>query len=66
MLLLEQRIAAHKVAFVQFDDPAKARFEGRDVFADLVAVQRHGRLQPQGVPGAQPAGDDAELSAGSE
>ena len=52
-----------KSPFLQLGDPAEIGLERRDVVAELVAVKRHRRFQPQSIPRRQPAGKYPVLGA---
>ena len=53
--LLERR-AAHEVdVLVELDDAAEARLERIGVAVELIAVERHARLEPQRVARAEAA-----------
>ena len=52
---------ADKVRLVHLDEGIQPGFQGGDLLGELMAVQGHGSLQPQGIPGPQPAGDEAVL-----
>src|SRR5207244_1093413 len=51
----QKRVPAAEIALVELDGPTQARLERVDVFAEFVAVQRHGRFEPQRVAGAEAA-----------
>jgi hypothetical protein len=44
------------------DDPGKTSLDGRSALVQVVAIQTHSCLQPQGIPGAQ----TGELDRGTE
>src|SRR5690606_7533779 len=51
-----ERRAATEVALVPADDPTEPGVQRRDARAELVAVQRQPRLEPQGVAGTEARG----------
>ncbi len=55
-LLRRERLAAEEVALVHLHDPAEVRLERGDGVVDVVAVERHLRLETQRVPRAEAAG----------
>ena len=53
---LLERLAADEVpGLVELDDATEARLERGGVAVELVAVERHARLEPQGVARAEAA-----------
>src|SRR5688500_2281725 len=54
-----QRGAADEIALLELHDAAHVRLERIRVTPELVAVQRHPRLEAQGVTRAEPAGPQA-------
>ena len=57
-----QRVPADEIpGLVELHHPAQARVERRDGRAEFVAIQRHARLQPEGVPCGQPGRHQAGL-----
>ncbi len=54
-LLCTQRGGAQEVALVPAHDPAQAGFERRRRVVDVVAVETHGRFQPECIAGAESA-----------
>src|SRR5205085_9668723 len=59
LALTLERGASPELAFVPADDPAEPRLQRRNARAQLVAVQREPRLEPQGVASAKARGLDA-------
>ncbi len=54
-LLGDQRVLAPERVLLPADRPPQPRLHGRDVEADVLAVQRVAHLRAQGVAGAEPA-----------
>ena len=65
-LLPLQNFAAHEIAFLQLHDPAEVRLQRRRGMIDVIAVQRHFRLETQGVARAEAAGLDAAVDERAE
>src|SRR5262249_44872486 len=58
-LLLLERAAAEEIALLHLDDPAQVRLPRRDRVVDVVAVERHLRLEAQRVSRSEAAGLDS-------
>src|SRR5207253_434535 len=48
-----ERFSADEISFVHLHRPAKPCLKRIDFFSQLMAIKRHGRFQPQGVPRSQ-------------
>ena len=59
LLLRDQHLLAPERGLGPSDGPPEPGLDGRDVEADVLPVQRVAHLGAQGVPGAEPAGQDA-------
>src|ERR1700678_2177744 len=55
-----------ELGLIELDGPALTGRERRDLFAHLVPVQRHARLEAQDVAGGEPARLEAVALAGGE
>ena len=65
LLLSDERIGPDESArLVQLHDPAQPRLERRVLLVHVVAVQPVRHLQPQGIAGPEPAGNDAFFQQG--
>lgn len=49
-------VLADEFPFAQLYGKVQSRLQRRDLVVELVAVERHGRLQAQGIPRPQPQG----------
>ena len=58
LFLCEQCFAPDEVALVELDDPAKARFERRVFFVDVVPIEGKALFQAQRIARAKAAGDE--------
>ena len=58
LLLRDQHVLAPEGVLLPADRPPEAGLVGRDVEGDVLAVQRVAHLGPEGVAGAEPAGED--------
>ena len=54
-------VLADEFPFAQLYGKVQSRLQRRDLVVELVAVERHGRLQAQGIPSPQPAGDEPQI-----
>ena len=54
----------HKVGLAQLHGEVQAGLQGAGVLGELMSIEGHGGLQPQGVPGPQAAGDEAQVLPG--
>src|ERR1700680_3468846 len=66
LALLEERRASQEVALAELHHPGEPRLERRRALVDLVAIERHGRLEPQRVAGAEARRHQAVRRAGGE
>ena len=60
----DQRILADELRLVQLDAEIQPGFQRGNGVVHLVAVERHGSFEAQGIPCAQAAGNQAEFRAG--
>ncbi len=63
-LLLPQHGRADEVVFLPADDPAQIRFERARRLIDVVAVEPHGRFEPERVPRAKAARNQVHRAPG--
>src|SRR5947209_14049412 len=61
--LLRQPVASNEITLTKFANPAKVGLEQGGGLVNLVTVERHCGLQPQGVPRREPTRQHAAGSA---
>src|SRR5947209_18320022 len=66
LALLEESRAPQEVALAELHHPGEPRLERRRALVDLVAIERHRRLEPQRVAGAEARRHQAVRRAGGE
>src|SRR2546425_10582355 len=61
-LQAHDRILAHKIQFLQTNNPVKPRFNRRSVLVDIIPIETHSCFKSQNVSSTQPDGRDPYLS----
>src|SRR5207253_2867657 len=56
-LLRQQSTASKELAFARLTNPPKISFPDRGRVVNFVAIETHGGFEPQGIAGAQAAGE---------